>query len=218
MRPPGASIFSRCNASRTSSTGGSGSYSEFDAVSQDDSTVVFSTTDQLVPADTDNQVDIYARTGTTTTLVSTGPNGGNGAFPATFGGASADASRIFFTTGEQLVSADTDSWQDVYEYSNGTTALISTGTTGGNGAYDAYFVGSSQDGSRRWFQTSEQLTSADTDICHGLTSEIPWDGQTVVMYHYVLTRDFPYTIACFRGKPTRNAFPPLPGAPPEQAY
>src|SRR2546422_1889757 len=52
---------------------------------------------------------------------------------------------------------------DVYEYSNGTTTLASTGTTGGNGAHDAYFVGSSQDGSQGWFQTSEQLTSADTD-------------------------------------------------------
>src|SRR2546422_6366931 len=52
---------------------------------------------------------------------------------------------------------------DVYEYSNGTTTLASTGTTGGNGAHDAYFVRSSQDGSQGWFQTSEQLTSADTD-------------------------------------------------------
>ena len=63
--------------------------------------------------------------------------------------------------------------------------------------------------------TGKELTSADLDICHGMTSEIPWDGQTVMMYHYVLTRDFPYTIACFRGTPTRNAFPALPGAPPQ---
>ncbi|HEY8041896.1 MAG TPA: YHYH protein [Polyangiaceae bacterium] len=64
----------------------------------------------------------------------------------------------------------------------------------------------------------KELVSADLDECHGTTSPIPWEGQTVTMYHYVLTRDFPYTVACFRGMPTRNAFPPLPGAPVEQAY
>jgi hypothetical protein len=39
-----------------------------------------------------------------------------------------------------------------------------------------------------------ELTSADLDECHGLTSAIEWDGQTVTMYHYVLTRDFPYGV------------------------
>jgi len=66
-------------------------------------------------------------------------------------------------TQEQLVASDTDSSLDVYEYNNGTTQLISSGTAGGNGAYDAYFVGNSTDGTRRFFQTSEQLTAADTD-------------------------------------------------------
>ncbi len=66
--------------------------------------------------------------------------------------------------------------------------------------------------------TGKELTSADLDECHGITSAVPWQGQTVTLYHYVLTRDFPYTVTCFRGIPTRNAFPPLPGAPPEQTY
>ncbi len=66
--------------------------------------------------------------------------------------------------------------------------------------------------------TGKELTSADLDECHGTTSAIDWDGQTVTMYHYVLTRDFPYTVTCFRGKPLRNAFPALPGAPPEQPF
>jgi hypothetical protein len=59
-----------------------------------------------------------------------------------------------------------------------------------------------------------ELTTADLDTCHGTTSTIPWEGKTVSMYHYVMTRDFPNTVACFRGTPTRNAFPALPGAPP----
>jgi hypothetical protein len=67
-------------------------------------------------------------------------------------------------------------------------------------------------------QNGKELTSADLDECHGITSAIDWDGQTVAMYHYVLTRDFPYELGCFRGIPVRNAFPALPGAPPEQTY
>ena len=61
----------------------------------------------------------------------------------------------------------------------------------------------------------KELTTNDLDLCHGMTSEIIWDGRRVNMYHYVLTRDFPYSIGCFRGTPTRSAFPPLPGAPPQ---
>jgi len=64
-------------------------------------------------------------------------------------------------------------------------------------------------------KNGKELTTADLDVCHGTTSPISWEGKTVNMYHYVMTRDFPNTIACFRGTPTRNAFPALPGAPPQ---
>jgi len=64
-------------------------------------------------------------------------------------------------------------------------------------------------------KNGRELTSADLDVCHGTTSRILWDGKSVVMYHYVMTRDFPNTVACFRGTPTRSAFPALPGAPPQ---
>ncbi len=64
-------------------------------------------------------------------------------------------------------------------------------------------------------QNGSELTTADLDQCHGTTSQVTWEGQTVRMYHYVMTRDFPYTVSCFRGAPTRNAFPALPGAPPQ---
>ncbi len=45
------------------------------------------------------------------------------------------------------------------------------------------------------------LTNADLDECHGTTSEIEWDGQQVVMYHYVATYEYPYTLGCYRGTP-----------------
>ena len=43
------------------------------------------TAEPLVAADTDSSLDLYERTGSGTTLLSTGPTGGNGAFPANFG-------------------------------------------------------------------------------------------------------------------------------------
>lgn len=48
------------------------------------------------------------------------------------------------------------------------------------------------------------LTTANLDECHGITSEIIEDGQNKVTYHYVMTQDFPYSVSCFRGKPTRT--------------
>lgn len=49
-----------------------------------------------------------------------------------------------------------------------------------------------------------EYTNADLDECHGLTSEIEWNGKKVSMYHYVLTQEYPYTIGCFRGSPVSN--------------
>jgi hypothetical protein len=48
-----------------------------------------------------------------------------------------------------------------------------------------------------------ELANADLDECHGRTGEVLWDGARVKMYHYVLTREYPYTIGCFRGTPVR---------------
>jgi hypothetical protein len=45
------------------------------------------------------------------------------------------------------------------------------------------------------------LTTDDLDVCHGITSDVKIDGKTVTTYHYVMTRDFPYSASCFRGKP-----------------
>ncbi len=49
------------------------------------------------------------------------------------------------------------------------------------------------------------LTTDDLDECHGITSEIMIDGVRKISYHYVMTRDFPYSASCFRGKPIQTA-------------
>ena len=102
-----------------------------------------------------------------TTLVSTGPTGGNGAFDAFFRGASADGTRVFFGTFESLVSADTDTSHDVYERVGWADDAGLDRSTGGNGTFHAFFSGASADGARVFFVTSESLVSADTDAFDG---------------------------------------------------
>jgi hypothetical protein len=53
-------------------------------------------------------------------------------------------------------------------------------------------------------ENGEVLTDADLDECHGHTHAITWDGQTVTMYHYHATYEFPYTLGCYRGTPASD--------------
>src|SRR5688572_14454916 len=117
----------------------------------------------MLPADTDSSVDIYERTGSTTTLISTGPAGGNGAFDADFYEASKDGSRAVFETNEALVSADTDTTKDVYERVGSTTNLVSTGPTSGATPIESFFLGTSQDGLHIFFMSYEPLVAGDDD-------------------------------------------------------
>jgi len=63
------------------------------------------------------------------------------------------------------------------------------------------------------------LSSADLDECHGRTSTVEWNGRSRRMYHYVMTLDFPYAVACYRGTAIEQAeglalgAPEGPGAP-----
>ena len=48
---------------------------------------------------------------------------------------------------------------------------------------------------------SHMMTNAELDECHGTTSEITMpDGTLKNTYHYVLNREYPYSVGCFRGK------------------
>src|SRR4051794_25156742 len=73
------------------------------------------------------------------TLESTGPAGGNGDVPADLAGPLDAGKRVFISTPETLTSADTDSSFDIYSHTGATTALLSAGNPGGNGAYPASF-------------------------------------------------------------------------------
>jgi hypothetical protein len=147
-------------------TPGNGAFNAaFDGNSQAGGRVFFNTSESLVGGDTDGQSDIYQRSSGTTTQVSTGSTGGNGAFAATFDGISADGTRVFFDTLEKLENPpDTDSSRDIYQRSGSTTTLTSIGSTGGNGATPAFYEANSADGARVFLSTSEKLENPpDTD-------------------------------------------------------
>ncbi len=122
---------------------------------------IFTTTESLVNADTDSSQDVYERAGGVTTLLSVGPEGGNGEVGATFSLASDDGSKVFFATTESLLAADADSSLDVYLRSGSQTSLVSGGQVGGNGPFGAGLRGVAADGSRAFFTTQERLTVDD---------------------------------------------------------
>ncbi len=135
----------------------------FQGASADGSRVFFQASESLVSADTDGFKDVYERSGGTTTLVSIGPNGGNGPYDSFFDGASQNGTDVFFHTQDSLVSADTDGFKDVYERLAGVTTEVSVGPGGGNGPFDSFFQGSSVDGTHVFIDTSDKLTTDDLD-------------------------------------------------------
>jgi hypothetical protein len=46
----------------------------------------------------------------------------------------------------------------------------------------------------------KMITNEQLDECHGLTSEVMWDGKLTNIYHYVLNNEYPYSIGAFRGE------------------
>jgi len=137
--------------------------------SPDGSHAYFTTAESLSSADTDAVVDIYGRnlTSGATTLVSEGGEGcaptcGNGAQVPVFQGSSESGTRVFFSTDEPLVGADTDTATDIYarDLPNGPTILISGGSSP---TLTASFAAATADGLHVFFTTAESLVSEDED-------------------------------------------------------
>jgi hypothetical protein len=136
----------------------------FDSSSDTGSRVFFHTAERLdTTADTDGFIDVYERAGSTTTIVTTSATGGNGPRHADFAGSSADGATAYFETDESMLSADTDASFDVYKRIGGVTTLMSDGTAGSDPNVDATALGVSDDGTRVWFDTTEQIQVIDTD-------------------------------------------------------
>jgi hypothetical protein len=50
-------------------------------------------------------------------------------------------------------------------------------------------------------EAGKALVNADLDECHGHTHAVTVIGSSVTQYHYHQTKEFPYTIGCFKGTP-----------------
>ncbi len=59
-------------------------------------------------------------------------------------------------------------------------------------------------------QDHGELTNSMLDVCHGHKHEILWDDKKTSMYHYHMTREYPYTIGCFSGTPRVSHRPERP--------
>jgi hypothetical protein len=149
-------------------------------LSANGSRALFVTSAQLLPEDTDSQEDayLYDAEEETLTRISTGPSGGNGAFPVSITAPSplnqfefetgsarpyyaidAGGDRAFFTTEESLLPEDTNGEFDVYEFWHGSVGLL----TPGDEPYRSDFAGISRDGRSAMFATSATLTTEDRD-------------------------------------------------------
>ncbi len=100
----------------------------------------------------------------------------------------------------------------VYHYHNLSNCIADKPDAHGNSRLVGYALDGFGITGRYWH--GRELTSADLDACHGMTSEIVWDGRTVKMYHYVATADFPYTVGCLRGDYDRSIMRRIGGPPP----
>jgi hypothetical protein len=159
--------------SGTCTQGGGTCGSTFDAVTADGAKLLYSTTERLDAGDTDSSADVYEvpTAGGSPVLASIGAAScapcGNGAFDAIFNGASANASKVFFTSAEPLVTpADEDANNDIYARDLGTSATTLASPPGEcpvPAGCPVVFSGASDDGVHVYFQTDERLSVADTD-------------------------------------------------------
>ena len=130
----------------------------FDRVSTDGTRVFFETTEALPgTGDSDTANDVYERANGILRLVS----GGTSNQPAFFGGATPDGSRVWFTTDEALLPADTDTADDLYER-HGTTLTLVSGPDAAANTFTS-FGGATADGTTVWFTTNKSLLPTDTD-------------------------------------------------------
>lgn len=124
-------VYSWSGGSPSLASAGNPSFDSFFAgASPDAAKVFYATTAQLSAADKDAVPDIYEGPGTPI-LISTGPVGGNGAFPPNLVAVSAGAEHAFFTTNERLTVDDNFAGeQDIYDRSAGGTLLVSVANSG----------------------------------------------------------------------------------------
>jgi len=160
--------------------GNGGQVPVFQGSSEDGSRVFFSTDEPLVGADKDSATDVYARDlpGGPTILIS---GGSSSTQTASFAAATADGTRVFFTTAEPLLPADKDSANDVYEWDEGALSLVTSAECTSFCGTGATFDAASADATKVVFSTAEQLSALDTDSSVDIYSQQLGGGEPVLV-------------------------------------
>jgi YHYH protein len=57
-------------------------------------------------------------------------------------------------------------------------------------------------------EAGRTIANADLDECHGKLGKVRVDGQVKTLYHYRFTKEYPYTIGCFKGPVAQRFGPP----------
>jgi alpha-tubulin suppressor-like RCC1 family protein len=145
-------------------TPGTPTDSNFSALMSDDgSAVAFLTIESITAGDDDGGagIDVYLRSGGTTTLVSPDATPGSGLVWVESWqllAVSPDGSRVLFKTNEAVLANDTDDLPDGYLWSSGVLTRVTP-----VGAFATQCCWASDDLTTVYFDTNEPLTAGDTD-------------------------------------------------------
>ena len=160
--------------------GNSGAVPVFRGSSAGGSRVFFVTDEAIAAGDGDTATDVYARDlpSGPTVLVSAGTALN---VTAGFAAASADGATVFYTTTEELSEADENDATDVYRWTGGSPALVTSGTCAQESGCGSSFNGATGDGGSIFFTTTEKLGPGDTDTSADIyTATAPGWAPTLV--------------------------------------
>lgn len=169
----------------------------FKAASANSTEVLFTTTARLTLDDTDDSADIYRQAiGGPPVLASRGETGWNTTEDARFNDASADASRVVFTTADGMLGEDDDGEDDIYarDLEGESTSLITTSPSYcplPPGNCGASFLGVSEDGLRIFFRSVERFTLDDGNDEADIYERFLGDGTDPVATRLVSGRNSP---------------------------
>jgi len=136
----------------------------FGGASRDGGRAFFATAERMAGTDGDLALDVYAWSLAGLRHVSDAPGRRDAASPASFVGASARGTHVFFQTAERLGGTDTDRVADVYAgRPDGSIEHVSDDPGGRDRPAPASFAHASADGRRVVFATGERLAEGDDD-------------------------------------------------------
>jgi len=88
-----------------------------------------------------------------------------------------------------------------YHYHDVSAAVLNNATG------KSTLIGYAMDGYGIYVERNENgslPTNGDLGVCHGRVSTVMWNGTLQRIYHYDVTREYPYTVGCYHGTPVAH--------------